>query len=180
MFITGEKIVYGPNGVCTVKGTCTSPFGGGDMRIYYILQPLDSADSVIYTPAEGGKAVIRPLLTPEEAAAVLKEAPKCRSLAVHSEKQRRDIYRAALASAEPLEYIRLIITVQHRRAAAMRTHRHIAVTDTEFERAARYSLFNEFAIVLGKSYGEIDEMFRNILASAFDPMPSAEDDTAEL
>lgn len=169
MFKTGDKVVYGSNGVCTVTGTCTSPFGGGDLRIYYKLQPLDSDGAVIYTPAEGGKAVIRPLVSPAEAKEVLRTAAECTALHVPSEKMRRDIYRAALASADPREYISLIITVEHRRAVAMRSHRHIAVTDTEFERAARYSLFNEFSIVLGKSYSETERLFLAALLPSLDP-----------
>ena len=169
MFETGEKIVYGPGGVCTVTGTCVSPFGGGDLRVYYKLQPLDENGSVFYTPAEGGKAVIRPLVTREEAEKIIAEAPECVPLTVEHEKQRRDIYRAAIATADPREYIRLIITVEHRRINAMRTHRHIAVTDTEFERTARYSLFSELAIVLDKSYGEIERIFRAALAPVFEP-----------
>ena len=166
MFETGEKIVYGVNGVCTVTGTCVSPFGGGDLRVYYTLQPLDDNASVIYTPAEGGRVVMRPLVSPAEAEEILAGAATYGELSVHSEKQRRDIYRAALASTDPREYVRIIRTVEHRKAIALRTHRHIAITDTEFERGARYCLFNEFAIVLGKTYAEIESAFKTALESA--------------
>ena len=169
MFETGEKIVYGSNGVCTVTGTCPSPFGGGDLRVFYILRPLDDADSVIYTPAQGGKAVMRPLLTREEAENVLKAVNECEELHVHTEKQRRDVYRAALASADPREYVRIIRTVEHRREIALRTHRHIAITDTEFERSARYFLLSELSLVLGRSYGELEAELKAALGIADRP-----------
>lgn len=156
MFETGEKIVYGSNGVCTIKGSCVSPFGGGDLRVYYALQPIDDADSVIYTPASGGRVVLRPLISAQEAEEILSEAASYGELAVPGEKQRRETYRAAVATADPREYIRVIRTVEHRRANALRTHRHLAATDAEFERIARSSLFNEFAIVLGTTYTDIE------------------------
>lgn len=165
MFESGEKIVYGVNGVCTVTGTCISPFGGGDLRVYYTLQPLDDNASVIYTPAEGGRVIMRPLVSPAEAKTILAEAASYGELNIHSEKQRRDIYRAALASTDPREYIRIIRTVEHRKAIALRTHRHIAITDTEFERGARYCLFNEFAIVLGTTCADIESALKTALGA---------------
>ena len=166
MFAAGDKIVYGANGVCVVAGTCTSPFGGGDLRVYYMLHPIDDENSVIYTPAQFGKAVLRPLMTREEAEKVLKDAHECEELHVHTEKQRRDVYRAALLSADPREYIRIIRTVEHRREIALRTHRHIAITDTEFERNARYFLLSELSLVLGKTYGELENELKAALGIA--------------
>ena len=55
------------------------------------------------------------------------------------------------------------------RRAADSFKRQLMEMDTEFERAARYSLFSELAIVLDKSYGEIERIFRAALAPVFEP-----------
>jgi CarD family transcriptional regulator len=156
MFCKGDCIVYGTNGVCTIVEICSSPFGGGDMRVYYALKPLDDNASVIYTPAEGGRVVIRPLVSKDEVESLLDRLNEVTNIVVHSEKQRRDAYRAAMAKASPEEYIRIIKTVEHRRESAATTHRHLAITDTEYERSAKYCLYNELSLVLNMPFGEVE------------------------
>lgn len=157
MFSIGDRVVYGTSGVCVVEDVCTSPFGNGDLRIYYALKPLDDSSSLIYALAEGGKLILRPLITKEEAEALLDSAKELETIKVHNEKQRRDAYRAALSSTQPKEYIRIIKTVAHRRDSALRTHRHLAIGDTEYERSAKYCLYNELSAVLGISFEEIEK-----------------------
>lgn len=158
MFNKGDKVIYGTSGVCTVVDITTSPFGGGDLRVYYVLQPLDDNASVIYTPAEGGKVVVRAIMTEEEAAALIAKKDEIGTIFVPSEKVRREYYRTALSSADPEKYISIIKTVDHRRKYALRTHRQLAITDTEYERNAKYCLYNELSLVFGKAFDEIEKM----------------------
>ena len=158
MFNKGDKVIYGTSGVCTVVDITTSPFGGGDLRIYYVLKPLDDNASVIYTPAEGGKVVVRAIISKEEALALIARKDEISTISVPHEKMRRDLYRAALSSADPEKYISIIKTVDHRRKYAYRTHRQLAITDTEFERNAKYCLYNELSLVFGASFDEVEKM----------------------
>lgn len=158
MFSKGDKVIYGISGVCTVVDITTSPFGGGDLRIYYVLKPLDDNASVIYTPAEGGKVVVRAMLTPEEAKSLISRKDEISVITVTSEKLRRDSYRTALSSADPEKYISIIKTVASRRKYALRTHRQLAITDTEYERNAKYCLYNELSLVFGTTFDEVEQM----------------------
>ncbi len=158
MFSKGDKVIYGTSGVCTVVDITTSPFGGGDLRVYYVLKPLDDNASVIYTPAEGGKIVVRAIISKEEALALIARKDEIGTITVPSEKLRRESYRQALASADPEQYISIIKTVDHRRKYAYRTHRQLAITDTEYERNAKYCLYNELSLVFGTTLEETEKM----------------------
>ncbi|MDD4125939.1 MAG: CarD family transcriptional regulator [Eubacteriales bacterium] len=160
MFIKGDCIVYGANGVCKVTDVCESPFGGGDMRIYYALKPLDDNGSVIYTPAEGGRIALRALTSREDIEKLLNRINDIPDIVVNNEKQRKESYKEAMAKASPEEYIRIIKTVASRRENAVETHRHLAITDTEYERQAKYCLYNELALVLDMPFGEIESYIK--------------------
>ncbi len=156
MFGKGDCIVYGANGVFKVTDVCASPFGGGDLRVYYALKPLDDNASVIYTPAEGGRIALRPLASREDIEELLERINEIPDIVVNNEKQRKDSYREAMSNASPEDYIRIIKTVASRRENALETHRHLAITDTEYERLAKYCLYNELSLVLDMPFGEIE------------------------
>lgn len=162
MFRKGDRVVYGAAGVCEVTDVCSSPFGEGDMRIYYALKPLDDNASIIYTPAEGGRIALRALSSREELENLLTRINDIPDIIVHNEKQRKEYYKEAMSKASPEEYVRIIKTVESRRESAVETHRHLAITDTEYERQAKYCLYNEISLVLGIPFGEIENYIRKM------------------
>jgi CarD family transcriptional regulator len=75
MFQPGELLVYGSTGVCRVEGvTHLNQTGPDRNRQYYILKPL-LQDGVIYTPVDNRKIPIRPVITAEEAEALIDLIP---------------------------------------------------------------------------------------------------------
>ena len=78
MFQPGDLVVYGPTGVCRVEAvTCPKPAPGEKERPYYQLRPLHQ-DGVIYTPADQAKIPIRPVISAQEADALIDEiSPRC-------------------------------------------------------------------------------------------------------
>ena len=72
MFETGEYVVYGRTGICQVTGVTTMKMDGSSWeRLYYILRPGGETEGKIFTPVEGGKQVLRGIITKEEAANVI-------------------------------------------------------------------------------------------------------------
>ena len=69
MFQQGDLIVYGNTGVCRVEGFGTPDPMDRSGRQYYQLKPLYQ-DGVIYTPVEGGKVPMRPVMSAEAARAL--------------------------------------------------------------------------------------------------------------
>ena len=64
MFETGEYVVYGRTGICQVTGVTTMRVDGSSgEKLYYVLRPGGETDGKIFTPVEGGKQVLRGIIT---------------------------------------------------------------------------------------------------------------------
>lgn len=159
MFEIGELIVYGTNGVCRVKDICPSPFNKDDGRLYYVLEPLhDTSNFVIYSPIDNSTVIMRRLLSSDKVREIMSALPDIEMIEVPMEKRRRDVYRDTLQTADPMEYIRLIKTVAHRRAEFRRTRRRLPDIDNDSEHTARKCVYDEFSAVLGVCREEINRI----------------------
>ncbi len=155
MFEIGEYIVYGSSGICRVADIGPSPYDKADPRVYYLLIPLHNPmSSTIYTPVDNDRVPMRRLMTLEEIEALLCAIPGIDVLCVPIEKQRREIYRNALATLCPQSFVQVIKTVDRRRAELTAARKHVPVSDLEYGRLARHLLCSECAQVLGVSEEE--------------------------
>ena len=159
MFEKGEMVYYGTAGVCKVGDICKSPFDKNDARMYYMLEPSDfSGGTIIYAPAEGGKVMLRALMTAEEARALIDSMAELEPIEVTREKHRREEYRNALHEGTPLSIARIIKTVYDRRKKAIKSQKRLADTDTEFDKTARRALMGEISCVLGIDAEEAERL----------------------
>ncbi len=160
MYEVGAFIFYGTTGVCRVDEICHSPFNKEDTREFYVLTPLSRVgNATIYTPVDGSAARIRPLISNDTAREILETGAALGALTVPTDKQRKDTYRAALQSADPREYARLLNTVRIRRSEAQILKRHLPDMDVDFEARAASGLYTELAVVLGRTSEEIASDF---------------------
>lgn len=158
MFAVGEYIVYGINGICRVEDVCPSPYDATDTRTYYLLVPVNNPmSSTIYTPVNNERVPMRRLMTPEEIEALIAAMPDIELLTVPVEKQRREIYRATIATLLPEGYVQVIKTVHRRREELTAAHKHFPVTDLEYGRLAKHLLYSECAHVLGLAEEGMEE-----------------------
>ena len=167
MFSIGDYMVYGINGVCLVQDICASPFDKKDTRTFYLLKPLGaSSGSVIYTPTDNEQVPMRPLMTKEQAEGLIGRMSELEPLEIPTEKMRRDLYRQAMHSCDPEQYVRLIKTVYHRRMDMMQQHKRLSETDSDFERNAKLSLYHELSVVLDVQYSEVEKYLVERLQTA--------------
>lgn len=165
MFKKGETVYYGTAGVCVVSDICRSPFDKNDDRMYYVLAPKDFDNgTVIYAPADNAQVVIRPIMTAEDANALIGSISELESLEVVNDKHRRDEYRNALRSGDPLTLAKIVKSVYTRKKSALKTQKKISDTDTEFDKLARKALFGELCAALGKENSEIECAVNSALA----------------
>ena len=71
------------------------------------------------------------------------------------EKNRREIYRQALCSTDPVKCMELLKTVHERRAVFTSLKRRLPETDLEFEELAKESLYRELSIVLDIPFSDV-------------------------
>ena len=67
MFQAGDVIVCGSHGVCRVEKVGPLSSVADKDRIYYTLRPLYERGSVVFTPVDNQKMVIRPVISRERA-----------------------------------------------------------------------------------------------------------------
>lgn len=107
MFETGEYVVYGRTGICQVTGVTTMRVDGSSgEKLYYVLRPGGETDGKIFTPVEGGKQVLRGIITREEAERLIDEIPSIETLSIENEKFREDSYKKCIRTCECRDLLR--------------------------------------------------------------------------
>ena len=80
MYRVGEKVVYGETGVCVVSEiTKRKDPGTQSSKLYYTLKPIYQT-CVIYTPVEGNKVFMRPVISKKEAMELIDSIPSKKAL----------------------------------------------------------------------------------------------------
>ena len=156
MFNIGDLLFYGTNGVCRVSEICSSPFDSTDTRSFYKLTPISEHSTlVIFTPIDNDRVVMRPLISKEEAEALIARLGEIEKVAVAVEKYRKDAYREAIREGAPEGFVKILKTVRARREVFRKTRRRVPDLDNDFEFTAKNCLYGELCTVLGIPREEI-------------------------
>lgn len=149
MYQQGDLVVYGSTGVCKVEG-----FGNPDPRDrsgrqFYLLKPLYQA-GIIYTPVEGGKVSMRPVMSAREAQELIALIPGlhpevCRERTLQLLAQR---YQTLLQSGDCRVLLELTMSVYQKRRQAEQQNRRLGMVDERYGRQAERLLFGELAVAL--------------------------------
>ncbi len=166
MFMIGDKIVYGSEGVYTVEQYSDSPVDKNDTRKFYILRPVHGpAGNIIFTPVDNENVKMRPVMSREEVLAFIDSIPLLPALFIEREKNRRDSYKAALASADIKQHIGIIKTVMERRVEYAKQKRRLSESDTDYENKAKFCVYGEFAIALDIPIDKVEKFIEERLGT---------------
>jgi len=165
MFQIGDLLFYGTNGVCRVSEICSSPFDTSDTRSFYKLTPISEHSTlVIYTPVDNDRVVMRPLISKDEAEALISRLKEIEKVTVSIEKHRKDSYRETIREGTPEGYVKILKTVRSRRELFRKTRRRIPDLDNDFEFTAKTCLYGELCTVLGIPREEIHRIVTESIA----------------
>lgn len=157
MFRIGDKIVYGSTGVCTVEDITTVNLRGVDKnRLYYILKPLYQ-DGIIRTPVDNDKVFKRPVITRQEAEALVDMIPTVKASAYNEKNlaQLRSHYQEYLGSFDCADLIELAMSIYAKKQDAVRQQKKFGITDERYLKRAEEMLFGELAVALEISREEV-------------------------
>ena len=164
MFSIGEKIIYGSEGVFTVHDYSASPVDKNDTRKFYILHPVHGpAGNIIYTPVDNSNVKMRAVMSRDEAIEFIDSMPSIPLLTVEREKNRRETYRIALASASVDKYVSIIKTVMVRRAEMIENKKRLSESDSDYEKKAKFCLHGELSVALGMPFEKVEEYIKDRL-----------------
>lgn len=165
MFKLGDYIVYGTNGVCTVDEIGTIDFQENKkFRLYYTLTPVYAKGSKLFTPVDNDKVIMRPIISKEEAEALVNNITNIETSWYTEERKCVEGYKSALKSCDCRELIKIIKILYLSKQSKLAEGKKVTASDEKYFLLAKDSLYGELAIVLGiqkeKVEGYITERIR--------------------
>ncbi|MGN0243929.1 MAG: CarD family transcriptional regulator [Lachnospiraceae bacterium] len=149
MFKIGDYIVYGLQGLCKVDNITTLEMNGVDKKKqYYVLSPLQSKGSTIYTPTDSEKVKMRKALSKAEAEELLDEILNLDEIWIDNEKQREEQYKVALRSGDCRKWVSIIKTLYLRKQQRLSEGKKITATDERYLKQAETNLYSELSFAL--------------------------------
>ena len=150
MFEKGDYVIYGNNGICRVQDITTLSISGIDKnRKYYLLKPVYSSGSTVYTPVDTAETLLRPALSREEADSLIRSIP--------------DIPLIPIADEKTLDK-----TIYLRKEKRTMKGYKVTALDSRYFSLAESSLYGELAIALDKPREEV----KSYIASCIDSLPA--------
>ena len=156
MFQAGDVIVCGTHGVCRVEkvGPLSSAVADRD-RLYYTLKPLYERGSVVFTPVDNEKMVIRPVISREEALRLIDGIRDAEALGIEDERKREENYKTALKSCRAEELVKMIKTIYARGRSRAARGKKATDADSRYFKLAEDYLYGELAVSLGMERDQV-------------------------
>ena len=149
MFKIGDLIIYGNAGVCKVVDIGKPPMNGiPDDQDYYTLAPYYSEKSMIFTPCDNEKVIMRPIVSRDEAHELIRNIENIDYLGISDEKKREDCYKESIKTCDPQKFISVIKTIYVRKQQRISEGKKVTASDEKYFQLAEDKLYGELAIAL--------------------------------
>ncbi|MEY8426537.1 CarD family transcriptional regulator [Lachnospiraceae bacterium 46-15] len=149
MFHVGEFVVYGSQGVCKVTDVgCLNLSGAPSDRRYYTLEPCHILGGKVFTPVDNQKAIIRPVISKDEAMSLIDDMTDIETLWVPDERKRESYYKDALRKCDCRELVKIIKTTYLRKQSRAAAGKKVTAGDEKYLHLAEANLYGELAVAL--------------------------------
>ena len=165
MYLIGEKVVYGAQGVMEVVDV-TEQTMGDVTRKYYVLKEYSSAStSLTYVPLDNEALVsqLKPLLTKEEVIATIRTANERGPLEwIEENRVRSEAYKRILATADRVQLLMMIRSVSETGVRRETEGKKNFIADENIMKKAQKTINAEFSLVLGIPEDEVEEFIKSV------------------
>ncbi len=166
MFQKGDFVVYGHNGICCIQDITTLNISGVDKnRKYYLLKPVSTSKSTIYTPVDTADTLLRHAMSREEADNLIRSIPDIPTIPLSDEKTLEQTYKTYIRSNSSKAWVQLMKTIHLRKESRITSGHKVTALDSRYFDLAESSLYGELAIALGKPKEEIRSYISNCIGS---------------
>ena len=165
MFEVGELVLYGRTGVCRVAEIVEKTLPGEKTpQLFYNLQPLYQSCSISIGVANT-KVFIRPIISAEEAKALISSLPGLQAEPYHNRNlnQLREHYRACIETYCCADLAALAKSIWLKRRDCEANKRKLGAVDERFLREAEELLFGELAAALGMEKAQMVPYIKSII-----------------
>ena len=162
MLAVGQTVVYGTQGVCTVKEISMLKLGKTKGE-YYALSPIDDPGSTVYVPTANEKLMskLRPVLTGEEADALITEAVREPLEWIESDAERKSACDDIVKNGDRKQLMRLVGMLYRRRELLKDQKKHFHNVDAQYLKTAERMLHGELAYALGIAVDDVADYIRS-------------------
>lgn len=162
MLTVGQTVVYGTQGVCTVKEISMLKLGKTKGE-YYALSPIDDPGSTVYVPTANEKLMskLRPVLTGEEADALITEAVREPLEWIESDAERKSACDDIVKNGDRKQLMRLVGMLYRRRELLKDQKKHFHNVDAQYLKTAERMLHGELAYALGIAVDDVVDYIRS-------------------
>lgn len=156
MFVNGDYVVCGNNGVCKVENITTLDISGVDKnRKYYLLKPVFLSGSTVYMPVDKAEDTMRKAMNREEALAFIKAIPKASLIPLADEKTLERTYKEYIHQNSCEGWLKLIKTIYLRKEKRISKGYKVTAVDSRYFKLAEDFLYGELSIALDMTKDEV-------------------------
>ncbi len=156
MYQINDYLKYGKD-VCRVKEIEEKKFNDQD---YYLLVPVKDETLKIEIPVTSDK--VQDLISKDKLESLLDKIPEIETIELE-EKFMESEYKRLMSTGEYEDIMRVIKTTYLRNKIRKQNNKKLAEKDINYFQQAEDNLFNEFSVVLGKSYDDTKNYIINKL-----------------
>ena len=156
MYQINDYLKYGKD-VCRVKEIEEKKF---NVQYYYLLVPVKDETLKIEIPVTSDK--VQDLISKDELENLINKIPEIETIKLE-EKFMESEYKRLMSTGDYEDIIRVIKTTYLRNKIRKQNNKKLAEKDINYFQLAEDNLFNEFAVVLGKSYEDTKNYIINKL-----------------
>lgn len=154
MLNIGDLVVHETAGVCRVEGLTQLDGMSGN---YYVLCPLYLKAATLYTPVEGGKVKLRPVMSRQAAIALIDAIPNLEPVVFHGMNEQKQKSTQILKSGDSYQLVRLTKTIYDDQKRRSKQGKKIGANHAAVLKKAENLLFGELATALELSYEDVPQ-----------------------
>ncbi len=148
-FAIGDLLIYGETGVCRVMDIVEKEFLGVVQSCYQLMPFYQSC--AIFTPVDNSTVYMRPIISREEADAIIASIPSIQPLNISaaSPRQLTEKYTGIIKLHDCEKLAELAVSIYKKRENMLAQKKKLSAIDERFMKKAEDLLFGELAVVLG-------------------------------
>lgn len=164
MYVSGDQIVYGSKGVCTVESVGTVDISGiPDEEEYYTLIPIYSKSSKLFAPVNNKNVIMRRVITKNQAMDLINRLKNMECVELENYRVREEYLKKVIHDCDPEELGQAIKTLYLSKKERLLCGKKCIALDEKYLRLAEENLYGELAVALHMEREDVsDFILKNI------------------
>ena len=158
MFKVNDYIMYGRTGVCQVTEIRNGKSMGNTGTDYYVLNPVFEKNSVIMTPVDNEKILMREVVSKQEILSMIDLISNEDTEWIDDDKIRNEKFKSSIKAGICEDWIRLIKTIHLQMEEKKSIGKKISQMDEGILKEVKKLLYEEFSLVLKIPTEEVENI----------------------